>query len=70
MTGRDKPLNALRAAAKVLCVIGGVCCLGIVLGVAGAVDVAGPRPVSGWVLQIALGLGGMAAFVAVGELID
>ncbi len=53
---------ALTATTKVLCVAACVCCFGIVLGTAGAVDVAGDGTVRGWVWQMLFGLRGMAAF--------
>lgn len=55
---------ALVTTTKVLCVVACVCCFGIVLGTAGAVDVAGDGTVHGWVWQMLFGLCGMAAFGA------
>ena len=57
-----KIATALVATTKVLCVVACVCCFGIVLGTAGAVDVAGDSAVHGWVWQMLFGLCGMAAF--------
>lgn len=55
---------ALTTATKVLCAVACVCCFGIVLGTAGAVDAAGAGSVHGWVWQMFFGLCGMAAFGA------
>lgn len=70
MTGTEKLARVLYATAKVLCVVGGVCCLGIALGAAGAVDCAGPGEVRGAVLQFVGGIAGMCAFIGINGLLD
>ena len=62
MDRTKKITDRLTSIAKVLCVVAAVCCFGIVLGTAGAVDMAGDANVHGWVWQMLFGLCGMAAF--------
>ena len=62
MNKAERLTRRLTSIAKVLCVVACVCCFGIVLGTAGAVDVAGDSAVHGWVWQMLFGLCGMAAF--------
>lgn len=62
MDRTKKITDRLTSIAKVLCVVACVCCFGIVLGTAGAVDAADAAPVHGWVAQFVFGIAGMAAF--------
>lgn len=64
MNKAERLTRRLTSIAKVLCVVATVCCFGIVLGTAGAVDMAGDANVHGWVWQMLFGLCGMAAFGA------
>lgn len=62
MNKAERLTRRLTSIAKVLCVVAAVCCFGIVLGTAGAVDVAGDANVHGWVAQALLGIAGMLVF--------
>lgn len=71
MTSAEKVSNALYVVAKVLCVVGGVFCFGLVLGAVGAIDRA-PADIipAGAVRQIILGVAGVGAFVGISGKID
>lgn len=67
---KRKSADIFYAVSKILCAVGGIACFGLVLGAVGAVDVAGDRPVSGWVLQVLLGVAGMGAFIWISSKLD
>ena len=67
---KRKSADVFYTVSKILCAVGGIACFGLVLGTVGAVDVAGSRLVSGWILQILIGVVGMGAFIWVSDKLD
>ena len=63
-------IRALYALSKTLVgLMGGACAL-LILGTAGASDLAGPAPVSGLVLRVLVGVAGIAAAIWLNGRID
>lgn len=67
---KRKSADVFYTISKILCAVGGVACFGLVLGTVGAVDMAGSKPVSGWILQFLMGIAGMSAFVWISGKLD
>lgn len=67
---RKHSADIFYTVSKILCAVGGIACFGLVLGTAGAVDMAGDRPVSGWILQVVMGIAGVGAFIWISGKLD
>ena len=62
MNKAEKLARRLTSIARALCIVAAVCSFGIMLGTAGAVDMAGDASPNGWVAQALLGIAGMLVF--------
>ena len=63
-------LRALYAASKILVGLMGGCCALLILGTAGAADLADGGPVSGLVVRVLLGVAGIGAAIWLNRKID
>ncbi len=70
MTRNERLIRGLYTAAKLLCAVMGTAGFGLILGAAGASDLADSLPVKGLVIQVLMGLGALLAAVGLSGRID